>query len=379
MSNINVSLNKLSEKEKEYIKKYEKLYIQFHNDKNKLEGALFTLSLDYEDIDYKKVQDNIDAYIKNILLYKTEDHNYNFSKEFISLLKENISLPKLRLKFQIGGYNVDSFYIKDTKVRDNYLITNSNDGFLRIFYIDKEVEEFKFIKDISINQKEIYYYDLLENYIFYSTYENDLIVIDIITEKIIYNEKLDSEVLNIELDIDEKNIIIKYMNASQKVKIANNELIFLNITNKEIFNSYKNLQNLGYEYVGYLDYNQEKEFKSYYKYNQYINFLFQDSNENSNYLRTYIFSEETSKLIFDVSSNSPFKVDDNFQIKKELPNNIKIHIFPDGFVILKENKVYGTENWKDYVHFVDGLEIKDYQKWESLYDNAWCPEIMSEL
>lgn len=114
--------------------------------------------------------------------------------------------------------------------------------------------------------------------------------------------------------------------------------------------------------------NISKDFHGYIKFDQYISIFYLDK------VKTFKFNHNGANFIYEVSA-SDFKGE--FKLS---PSDLDLYVFEDGFIIIsKENKVYGSENWKDYIYFVDGDEIKDYPKWESYYDSVWDFSIFEEL
>ena len=131
-----------------------------------------------------------------------------------------------------------------------------------------------------------------------------------------------------------------------------------------IYNNNKNHSN----FLDIIQKIERKEILGYFKFENFITIIYKDK-----------------ILTFKNTSNGAKKINEfhgeNFSgefTKTSL--DLEIFAFDDGFIIKKENgKVYGSENWKDYVYFIDGDEIKDYPKWESYFDAVWDSNIFEEL
>ena len=165
-----------------------------------------------------------------------------------------------------------------------------------------------------------------------------------------------------------KNTMVIEKNLISKIEF--NKTNYYNQNNLNMSVKIKNIINKNDD-TKIFNENKEKKLIGYYKYDNYLNLIYEY--KENNYLITFKCEKEKANIVFQMSCK---------KIKaelKEIPKDMEIHVFDDGFVIIKNNKAYGTNNWKDYVQFVEGLEIKHYSTWESYYDNAWEFEIFEKL
>lgn len=429
MSEVTVKLKSLSVREKEYLNNYQKLYIKLYNTSEKLEGALEALALNFEDLDCIKLQEIIETlveakYLNNI----TTPHDDFLLDAFFKIFKENIVKPKINLLLKFSD-NSNSFSYVDLKYREPYLLAKGNDGYLRIFKYENKKEQSIYLKEkisgifgIDNKKEKLTYlkeilekathYDLLDKYLFLSQ-DNKLIVINLETNKSIESIKF-SNITGIEhkdnkiflitdkfaegliakndklswerpddhkIEASYQNYVnlgsfLVYKNKKTLLEIPPNlkennsnieikKIILLSDNNFEGLNSVKSKLSIESIYS-----KESKSLVDYIKNDNYLTLIFSDS------LTHYKFEKEGAKAIFHLTGKELKRKEG---LNKTIPNNLRMYVFEDGFVILKVNKVYGTENWKNYVQFVEGLEVKEYSKWESYYDNAWCPELFEEL
>lgn len=109
-----------------------------------------------------------------------------------------------------------------------------------------------------------------------------------------------------------------------------------------------------------------RELLGYLKFDNYISIIYK------NEIKTFKHTNDGAELIYTLNS-----ITSGGDYKK-IPENM--FAFDDGFIIKKlDGKVYGSKNWKDYVYFVDGDEIKDYPQWESYFEAVWNSNIFEEL
>lgn len=115
---------------------------------------------------------------------------------------------------------------------------------------------------------------------------------------------------------------------------------------------------------------QTKELLGYLKFDNFITLIQKDK------VLTFKHTNNGAELVNSFNGN-------NFSgeaIKSFTNSELEIFSFDAGFIIKKlDGKLYGSKNWKDYVYFRDGDEIKDYPKWERYFDAVWDPNIFEEL
>ena len=267
-----------------------------------------------------------------------KDNNIIYDKAYFEQIKENYSIIE-----NVPSYKKISIEIK------NSIFCNHNENLL-IYENKLFPDHFFYNSDMEYNFKNI-------------KSNNGKYLIELIS--IHYNiVRLDSynQLRYYRLD---KYPIILTLKESFKVKIIDIEQIIESEDNKFIeFTIKSELKSVEQE----INKIAKKELLDFIKFDNYITLIFKDS------IKNYKCNKDGAELVFELKGKYV-----NNENRDTITTDMEFHIFDDGFVIIKNNKAYGTNNWKDYVQFVEGLEIKHYSTWESYYDNAWSFQIFEEL
>ena len=264
------------------------------------------------------------------------------------------------------------YFSEKTKEKILDFYDNNNFKLLKTMTLDKDSESYK-INENSFITKNKTGFDIF-------SLENDF-----------YTSGNLKKTISIEIDINTKI----FFNTSEKILCATNDKLYIySINSKNYIPLIINTSNLIKDFclyndskniiIFYLDsyemYNIEnldnnkntisrnpcRKLLGYKKFDNYISIIYTDE------IKTFKHTNNGAKFIYNIKATT---TDGDYE---KIPENM--FAFDNGFIIKKENgKVYGSDNWKDYVYFIDGDEIKDYPKWESYFDAVWDSNIFEEL
>ena len=357
--------------------------------------------------EYEIPTENAVSLIKNFILMKDKIYYlYNFEKNsaILSLSDEIafsynnsflITFDKLN---NLKMYDLNDYKLKKSiKISDNvysicfndsYLFIGS-DGYILIFKLKekiafKEFETFKKLKKIDISSEKISIIKIFENYLF--AYGNSVLKVfdlekfdEIYSIKVslkdffysnflflIFEDRVDicklngqvQKTLNLKVSsylLDNKSIIFGTEDG-KIVILENDEIREYSVSNSEIkfISKYKDYYCVGDKFGIYL-------FASFWDIKQILSYNpskpITGIKRFDDYLSIAYLNGEIKTYHKDGSLKSVMKTK-GFEDKEiKIDNEIKFFAFDDGYIVVKGNKFYGSNNCRDYIYFVDGYDI----------------------
>jgi len=322
--------------------------------------------ISFDKLNNLKIYELNDFKNKKIIKLSENVYSLDFNEDYLILGSDGyIIVYKLKSKFLFREFSslkkfkkidISKGKIIILKIFEDYIFAYSDEGILKVLSLN----DFSEISSIKANFKDFFYY---KNYLVL-IYEDkvELCKINGQVQKV-FDIKVSSYfVYNKEIIFGTEDGKVIFLNDSFEIdrefQVSKSRIKFISDFDKYILlcDDYGfHLFTTNWEIIQILSHNPSKSIIEVKRFDDYLSIAFKNGE-----IKTYHR---------DGSLKSAIKTKGFQNNEIIIDNDIKFLAFDDGYIIIKGNKFYGSNNCRDYIYFVDGYDIIMSDNYYNFYED----------